>query len=129
MRRKYANKRDSNHLEIVKYLEAKGVWVFDTSQAGGITDCIIHKRGKDTAFLEIKKAGSGAKYTRTQLIFIAGTPAAVGIATDKEAAYEFAMDPKKNGLTQSQKDGIYSMLYKYPDKKFFTPKEVDHCLK
>lgn len=129
MSRKYARKKDVNHTEIVKYLEVRGVWVFDAAAVGGITDCIIHKRGQETAFLEIKRSGSGAKYTRSQLIFMAGTPAPVCIATDADTAYNFALDPKRFGLTQRQKDSIYSMLYKYPDRKFFTPAEIENCLK
>ena len=113
----HKTKLDGNHTQIVDFLKSNGVWVWDCASVGGMTDLIVYY--KETGFLEIKMAQK-AQMTRAQLIFIALTPAPVGIVINEIEALEFAKDPRGKGLSQSQKNKIGALIWAHePNKQKF----------
>ena len=121
-------KTDANQAEIVRYLQAAGVTVEDLSAVGRLPDLLLCNRAGVLSFAEIKIEGSRAVYTRTQIDWVSRTNAPVAIVKTKEAALDFANNPKLYGLTARQKNGLTSLLLRNPGKQRFTPSEVSAAL-
>ncbi len=121
MKPRYAQKKDANQPEIVEHLESHGVVVTDCSAQGELPDLLtLYSPFKQqdygrAGFIEVKVL-KGAKFTFTQLHWIAHTKWPVTIATDKEAALDFAMHGH-GALTQRQKDRLAVALEKVTDRK------------
>jgi hypothetical protein len=122
---RYALKKDANHSDIAAYLEANGCEVRDCSREGTIPDLLVRYRTACPAFLEIKVAGSAAKWTREQLQFISMTRFDVAIANSQEGAL-FAVKTREF-LSQGQKDKLAVYLCRIV-KKFYTPAEIEKVL-
>lgn len=122
--RSYAafNHKDGNHRGIVSELESRGVEVVELMQPVDL----LARLGDFVAFLEVKQPGSRARWTRTQLQFIANTRFPVGIVTSADEAWQ-VLTGGKALLTLGQKDRIQVFLMKTNDK-FFTPKEIAEVL-
>jgi hypothetical protein len=131
---KYKNQRDGNHSDIVTHLEAHGVTVTDCSAQGELPDLLtLYSPFKKmdygrAGWVEVKMLRD-AKFTWKQLNWIANTKWPVIIATDKDAALDFAKFGH-GALHQSQKDNLAVELGKVTDrkKKLFTPGQVKAML-
>lgn len=109
-------KQDKGHKGIVEHLEKFGVAVYDMAKVGaGIPDLLVYMH--ELAFLELKET-SKAQVTRPQIAFLSECKAPVGIATTPEEALRFALEPRKFGLNQAQKDKLAGLLVKDQRKKF-----------
>src|SRR5881392_1553376 len=133
MKPRYAQKKDANQPEIVGHLEAHGVIVTDCSSQGELPDLLtlyspLRKQEYGRAgWIEVKVL-KGAKFTYAQLHWIAHTKWPVTIATDKEAALDFAMYGH-GALTQRQKDRLAVALSKVTDmKRLISPVAVRQIL-
>ncbi len=130
---KYANQRDGNHSEIAQHLEDHGVIVTDCSANGTLPDLLTlyspftkQDYGR-SGWIECKML-KNARFTYTQLHWIAHTKWPVTIATTKEAALDFAKYGE-GALTQQQKDSLAVALSKVEDKKkLWTPGQVQKAI-
>lgn len=122
--RSYAafNHKDANHKEIADALRKQGVEVVEIMQP---LDLLARYRGQ-TVFIEVKRPGSRAKWTRPQLQFIADTRFPVCVATDAAAAWQ-VMHTGCGALMQLQKDRLAGFLLRN-NERFFTPKEIADVL-
>lgn len=125
MKPRYAQKRDANHAPIVEHLEAHGCEVRDCSREGTIPDLLVRYKTECPAFIEIKRPGSQAKWTRDQLQFIANTRFDVAVAKDGNAAL-YAMK-ERQFLTRQQKDKLAGYLIQV-EKDIYTPKEIERVI-
>jgi hypothetical protein len=124
MRPKYAQRQDGQHNDICDELRRQGVEVVDCSGSGEVPDLLVRWRDQ-VSFIEIKEPGSKAKWTFTQLKFIADTRFDIGIAkSPSDAIYALK---NRVFLTSKQKDAIAGMLIKSP-KKFYQPSEVEKAI-
>lgn len=116
------NHKDANHKEIADALRKQGVEVVEIMQP---LDLLV-RRYDIVSFVEIKRPGSNAKWTRPQLQFIASTAFNVIVATDAEAVMYFFRN-HRGSVVQRQKDRLAGFLLRNNDK-FFTPKEIAEVL-
>lgn len=121
-------KLDANHKEICDFLKSHGIEVIDMSAAGELPDLLIHNRSGETGFLEIKVEGSKAKWTRSQLNFIANTKLDVQIAKTTADALRYAEWIQGHALLIVQKDRLAGFLATNADK-FFQPSVIEKVLK
>lgn len=118
---RYAKSRDTNHKDVADYLRKVGV---DVTEIFDPLDLLCHWRGF-TALVEVKKPGSRATYTRTQLRYIALTPIPVFIAKTGKEAFEFMQTRK--GLTPRQQDAIAAFLTRETASKWH-PAAIERLL-
>jgi hypothetical protein len=121
---KYAKKLDAHHTETKNLLMRYGWHVCDMSATGKYPDLLCWKKDS-VAWLELKVPGSAAKWTRTQLEYIAETPMPVATAVSPEQAYERLRDGSY--ITQRAKDAIAGVLLR-SDKEYFTPTEIANAV-
>lgn len=121
---RFAKKLDTNHSEIVGYLEKHGVEVIDCSN-GGKLDLLCKYKTDCPAWVEVKIPGCKALWTFVQLRFIATTRFSIAIAKDGESALNSLKN--REFLTSSQKVRIGLMLAQNP-KKFYQPNEVETAI-
>lgn len=128
MRYRAKVKLDANHKEICDFLKQHWIEVVDLSSAGELPDLLIRNRGAEVGFLEIKVEGSKAKWTRTQLQFIANTKLNVQIAKTPSEALHYAQNIYHNSLLDGQKNKLAGFLATNADK-FFQPSVIEKVLR
>jgi hypothetical protein len=114
-------KFDANHKSVASHLRRIGYDVLELMQP---LDLLVTKAGT-ACFVEIKVPGSRARYTRTQLQFVASTRFNVIVAYSGEDAANKLRE--RRYLTQPQKDRLAALLAIEP-RDFYTPATVDELL-
>ena len=114
-------RRDRNHAAIAEHLRKCGVEVRELMKP---LDMLCH-RGDVTAWVEAKMPGSQAKWTDTQLRFVASTKMHVIVAKSGEQAMRDIRD--RRFVSQRAKDRIAALIALEP-RKIYTPEIVERCL-
>lgn len=117
----YRQKRDRNHKAVANHLRNCGVDVLELMKP---LDLLCHRQGF-TSWVEVKMPGSQAKWTATQLKFIASTRFNVIIVKDGTEA--FCAMREKRYLSQRAKDRLAALLAIEP-QEYYTPAQVEKAL-
>lgn len=117
----HKTKYDANHKEVAAHLRRVGVDVLELMKP---LDLLCHRKG-ETAFVEVKIPGSAAKWTKTQLRFIADTKFNVLVAKSGDEASRKLRD--RQYLSQRHKDSIAALLA-LNGKDYYTPSEIGQIL-
>jgi hypothetical protein len=117
----YRQKRDANHSQVADHLRRVGCDVLEVMKP---LDLLVCRKG-ETVFIEVKIAGSAAKWTATQLRFIANTRFNVIVAKTGEEASRKMRD--RRYLTQTGKDRLAALLALEP-QTYYTPAQVEKAL-
>jgi hypothetical protein len=111
-------KVDANQKTIVDDLRKQGVRV---EILGDPVDLFVWLPKYSWGFMEVKIIGSQAKYTRSQLLWMANTAFPVAIAHTTDEAMDFVRTGC--GLSLPQKNALSAFTMRNSDK-FYTPKEI-----
>lgn len=113
---KVRDTRDSNHGEIVAFLQSHGIEVIETERP---LDILIRRDDGVCGFAEIKVEGWRGYVQRSQIAFAADTRMPVAFVRNGGEALIFA--ESMEGLSQKQKDALGVFLAQQPkDKKQWT---------
>lgn len=114
---------DKVHDSFTTALKDHNIWFKDLAAAGdGMTDLLCGKSPDKMVFLEAKSDMRYSDINKSQLVFMASTPAFVGIASTPEDAVKIALEPEKYCLTQKEKDKIQFWL-DFKSEAFFAFKK------